>query len=58
MKEVRKLNMAKTEGFTVVLIGVWSSSMLSVDILDEDGFTVCRDWAYMVAAFIVIVPLV
>ena len=34
--------MAKTEGFTVVLIGVWSRSMLSVDILDQDGFTVCR----------------
>ena len=35
--------------------------MLSVDILDQAGFTVwtslSRGWAYVAAAFIVIVPL-
>ena len=47
--------------FTVVLVGVWPGSMLSVDILDQSGFTVwtslSRGWAYVAAAFIVIVPL-
>ena len=47
--------------FTVVFVGVWPGSMLSVDILDKDGFTVwtslSRGWAYVAAAFIVIVPL-
>ena len=45
----------------VVFVGVWPGSMLSVDILDKDGFTVwtslSRGWAYVAAAFIVIVPL-
>ena len=47
--------------FTVVFVGVWPGSMLSIDILDKDGFTVwtslSRGWAYLAAAFIVIVPL-
>ena len=47
--------------FTVVFVGVWPGSMLSIDILDKDGFTVwtslSRGWAYVAAAFIVIVPL-
>ena len=47
--------------FTVVFVGVWPGSMLSVDILDQAAFTVwtsvSRGWAYVAAAFIVIVPL-
>ena len=47
--------------FTVVFVGIWPGSMLSRDILDKAGFTVwtslSRGWAYVAAAFIVIVPL-
>merc|ERR1739848_291097 len=47
--------------FTVVFVGVWPGSMLSVDILDQSGFTVwtslSQGWAYVAAAFIIIVPL-
>ena len=47
--------------FTVVFVGIWPGSMLATDILDKDGFTVwttlSRGWAYLAAAFIVIVPL-
>ena len=50
-----------TVAFTVVFVGVWPGSMLSVDILDKAGFTVwtslSRGWAFVAAAFIVIVPL-
>ena len=47
--------------FTVVFVGIWPGSMLATDILDKEGFTVwttlSRGWAYVAAAFIVIVPL-
>ena len=47
--------------FTVVFVGIWPGSMLATDILDKEGFTVwtslSRGWAYVAAAFIVLVPL-
>ena len=52
---------AAAVAFTVVFVGVWPGSMLATDILDKDGFTVwttlSRGWAYVAAAFIVLVPL-
>ena len=51
---------AAAVAFTVVFVGVWPGSMLSTDILDKAGFTVwtsvSRAWAFVAAAFIVIVP--
>jgi len=48
--------------FTVLFVGVWPGSMLTLDVLDVTGFgvwtTLSRGWAYVAAAFIVIVPLV
>jgi len=47
--------------FTIVFVIVWPCSMLSVDMLDQAGFTIwttiSRGWAYVAAAFIIIVPL-
>jgi len=47
--------------FTIVFVIVWPCSMLSVDMLDQSGFTIwttlSRGWAYVAAAFIIIVPL-
>ena len=47
--------------FTAVFVVIWPGSMLSVGVLDEAGFnvwtTLSRGWAYVAAAFIIIVPL-
>merc|ERR1719151_572860 len=47
--------------FTVFFMGIWPGSMLSVDILDLNGFniwtTISRGWAFTAAAVIVILPL-
>ena len=48
--------------FTILFVGIWPGSMLTVNILDNQGFlawtTLSRGWAYIAAAFIIIVPLV
>ena len=48
--------------FTVLFVGIWPGSMLTVNVLDNQGFlawtTLSRGWAYIAAAFIIIVPLV
>merc|ERR1719350_1508410 len=47
--------------FTVFFMGLWPGSMLTVDILDLNGFniwtTISRGWAFTAAAIIVILPL-
>merc|ERR1711879_1120273 len=47
--------------FTVFFMGLWPGSMLSVDILDLNGFniwtTISRGWAFTAAAIIIILPL-
>merc|ERR1711970_915890 len=47
--------------FTVFFMGLWPGSMLTVDILDLNGFniwtTISRGWAFTAAAVIVILPL-
>merc|ERR1711951_199500 len=47
--------------FTVFFMGLWPGSMLTVDILDLNGFniwtTTSRGWAFTAAAVIVILPL-
>merc|ERR1711922_42240 len=47
--------------FTVFFMGLWPGSMLSVDILDLNGFniwtTISRGWAFTAAAVIIILPL-
>merc|ERR1719229_804041 len=64
---IRKFRTAKVTAytaavlFTVFFMGIWPGSMLSVDILDLNGFniwtTISRVWAFSAAAFIVIVPM-
>merc|ERR1719411_2213960 len=48
--------------FTIIFVGIWPGSMLTVNVLDVNGFlawtTLSRGWAYVAAAFIIIVPLV
>ena len=48
--------------FTILFVGIWPGSMLTVNVLDNQGFlawtTLSRGWAYIAAAFIIIVPLV
>jgi hypothetical protein len=48
--------------FTVLFVGIWPGSMLTVNILDVKGFLastwLSRGWAYIAATFIIIVPLV
>ena len=48
--------------FTVLFVGIWPGSMLTINVLDVNGFlawtTLSRGWAYIAAAFIIIVPLV
>merc|ERR1712107_477336 len=44
----------------VFFMGLWPGSMLSVDILDLNGFNICttiRGWAFTAAAIIIILPL-
>jgi len=47
--------------FTVFFMGLWPGSMLTVDILDLNGFniwtTISRGWAFTAAAVIIILPL-
>merc|ERR1711970_1084220 len=47
--------------FTVFFMGLWPGSMLTVDILDLNGFniwtTISRGWAFTAAAIIIILPL-
>merc|ERR1712203_799407 len=47
--------------FTVFFMGLWPGSMLTVDILDMNGFniwtTISRGWAFTAAAIIIILPL-
>jgi len=64
---IRKFRTAKVTAytaavlFTVFFMGIWPGSMLSVDILDLNGFniwtTISRGWAFTAAAVIVILPL-
>ena len=64
---IRKFRPAKLTSFiaaicfTAVFVVIWPGSMLSVGVLDEAGFnvwtTLSRGWAYVAAAFIIIVPL-
>merc|ERR1712038_8347 len=64
---IRKFRTAKITAytaaalFTVFFMGLWPGSMLSVDILDLNGFniwtTISRGWAFTAAAIIVILPL-
>jgi len=48
--------------FTILFVGIWPGSMLTLDVLDVTGFGIwtflSRGWAYVAATFIVIVPLV
>ena len=48
--------------FTVLFIGIFPGSMLTINILDSQEFlvwtTLCKGWAYIVSTFIIIVPLV
>ena len=48
--------------FTILFVGIWPGSMLTVNVLDNQGFlawtTLSRGWAIVAAAFIIIVPLV
>jgi hypothetical protein len=48
--------------FTVLFIGIWPGSMLTIPVLDSKGFlvwtTLSRGWAYVASTFIIIVPLV
>merc|ERR1711963_1279031 len=64
---IRKFRTAKVTAytaavlFTVFFMGLWPGSMLSVDILDLNGFniwtTISRGWAFTAAAIIIILPL-
>ena len=63
---IRKFRSAKITSFVAaflfsgLFIGIWPASMLSVEILDEPGFsvwtTLSRGWAFLAAAFIILVP--
>merc|ERR1712142_1175913 len=63
---IRKFRAAKLTAyaaavaFTLLFVCIWPGSMLSTDILDRTGFTVwttlSKGWAYVAAAFIIIVP--
>ena len=48
--------------FTILFVGIWPGSMLTINVLDVKGFlawtTLSRGWAYVAATFIIIVPLV
>eukprot|EP00092_Neocalanus_flemingeri_P014309 GFUD01015430.1.p1 GENE.GFUD01015430.1~~GFUD01015430.1.p1 ORF type:complete len:637 (+),score=121.39 GFUD01015430.1:1718-3628(+) len=64
---IRKFRAAKITAyvaavlFTLLFVCIWPGSMLSVDILDLSGFnvwtTMSRGWAFVAAAFIIIVPM-
>merc|ERR1712168_1149488 len=64
---IRKFRAAKITAytaavlFTVFFMGLWPGSMLTVDILDLNGFniwtTISRGWAFTAAAIIIILPL-
>ena len=47
--------------FTLLFVIIWPASMLSSEVLDDYGFSVwttfSRGWAFIAAAFIIIVPL-
>merc|ERR1712226_527735 len=48
--------------FTLLFVGIWPGSMLTLDVLDVTGFgiwtTLSRGWAFVAATFIIILPLV
>ena len=48
--------------FTILFVGIWPGSMLTVNVLDNQGFfawtTLSGGWAIVTAAFIICVPLV
>jgi len=64
---IRKFRAAKITAyaaavaFTLLFVCIWPGSMLSKDVLDLYGFniwtTLSRGWAFVAAAFIVIVPM-
>jgi len=64
---IRKFRAAKITAyaaavaFTLLFVCIWPGSMLSTDILDLYGFniwtTLSRGWAFVAAAFIIIVPM-
>jgi len=64
---IRKFRAAKITAyvaavlFTLLFVCIWPGSMLSIDILDLSGFnvwtTMSRGWAFVAAAFIIIVPM-
>merc|ERR1719187_453786 len=63
---IRKFRTAKITAyiaavlFTLLFVCIWPGSMLSTDILDKAGFlvwtTLSKGWAFVAAAFIIIVP--
>merc|ERR1712226_1784232 len=65
---IRKFRAAKLTAyvaglfFTVLFVCIWPGSMLSVDVMEGFGFavwtTLSRGWAFVAAAFIIIIPLV
>merc|ERR1719376_1378361 len=64
---IRKFRAAKITAyvaavlFTLLFVCIWPGCMLSIDILDLTGFnvwtTMSRGWAFIAAAFIIIVPM-
>jgi Na+/proline symporter len=64
---IRKFRAAKITAyvaavcFTLLFVCIWPGCMLSIDILDLSGFnvwtTMSRGWAFVAAAFIIIVPM-
>lgn len=64
---IRKFRAAKITAyvaavlFTLLFVCIWPGGMLSIDILDLSGFnvwtTMSRGWAFVAAAFIIIVPM-
>merc|ERR1719245_2419123 len=64
---IRKFRAAKITAyiaavaFTLLFVCIWPGSMLSRDILDLNGFnvwtTLSRGWAFVAAAFIIIMPM-
>jgi len=64
---IRKFRAAKITAyvaavcFTLLFVCIWPGCMLSIDILDLTGFnvwtTMSRGWAFVAAAFIIIVPM-
>ena len=48
--------------FAIIFLFIWPGSMLSQDVITTNGFlvwtTISRGWAFLAAAFIIIIPLI